>query len=79
MMVLSSCNKYKTLTLQTNAGCCEMIPPLDLKSVETQLKNGNLKSMAIFRQLIAVEAVRKCGCIENETKKEQCFENFKLK
>jgi len=76
---LSSCNSYKPkiLTLQTsNKNCCAQIPDINLDDV---MKNVKYLTEPLFAQVIAVISVKKCGCIDNETKKNECFAKFRLK
>lgn len=79
MSGLSSCNssKMKSLTFQTsNKNCCAQIPDIDLNDV---MKNVKHLTPPLFAQVIAVISVKKCGCIDNETKKNECFAKFKKK
>ena len=79
MSGLSSCNssKLKTLTLQTsNKNCCAQIPDIDLNDL---IENAKYLTEPLFTDIIAVISVKKCGCIDNEAKQNECFAKFKKK
>ena len=77
--VLSSCNssKSKILTLQTNnKNCCAQIPDIKINDV---MQNAKYLTEPLFTDIIAVISVKKCGCIDNEAKQNECFAKFKKK
>ena len=77
MSGLASCNKLKTLTLQTsNQNCCDIIPSFDIKEI---VKQNEVLSQPVFTHLVLIMAVKKCGCLPDEEAKEKCFNQFKLK
>ncbi len=79
MSGLNSCNSYKPkiLTLQTNnKNCCAQIPDIKINDV---MQNAKYLTEPLFTDIIAVISVKKCGCIDNEAKKNECFAKFKKK
>ena len=43
------------------------------------MQNAKYLTEPLFTDIIAVISVKKCGCIDNETKKNECFAKFRLK
>jgi hypothetical protein len=52
------------------------IPDININDV---MQNAKYLTEPLFTDIIAVISVKKCGCIDNEAKKNECFAKFKKK
>jgi hypothetical protein len=43
------------------------------------MQNAKYLTEPLFSNIMAVISVKNCGCIDNETKKNECFAKFRLK